>query len=474
MSRFDYFVLFAEMRTGSNHVEESINAFGDLHSYGEVFNPVFMGHHNLTDLFGYTMEMRNQDPLPLLKLMVDNTEGLPGFRFFHDHDPRVLDTILSDPRAAKVFLTRNPVDSFVSLEIARSTGQWRLMNEKKRKSTKIYFDTVKFDQMVEATSMFRAQIDKALRMSGQAGFELRYEDITDVDVINGLGRFLGAGEPVKALPGRLKRQNPGGLRDKVENFDEMQAHLAARGGMTGSEAGSGEPERGAGVPSYMTAAKSPLLFQPIEGGPTDIVRKWLFDLDRADPMGGYLQKSLRPWMRKNAPFTSFTVVSHPLDRAHRAFCERLLPRGVEGYEDIRRNLINHQGVPIPRPGPVEGYSAQDHYSAFKAFLEFVKRNLNGATGVRTDAAWASQLQTIAGMGPVSPPARIFKEHELQAEVEGLAEALGQTCPELTAPASVPFALQHIHDRALEDVALEAYRRDYLTFGYKRWDRMQKA
>mgnify|MGYP003679545410 FL=1 len=41
-ARFDAFVMFAEMRTGSNHLEESLNTLSDVTSHGEVFNPSFI------------------------------------------------------------------------------------------------------------------------------------------------------------------------------------------------------------------------------------------------------------------------------------------------------------------------------------------------------------------------------------------------------------------------------------------------
>jgi hypothetical protein len=34
------------MRTGSNHLEESLNALDDIQCHGELFNPTFIGHHN--------------------------------------------------------------------------------------------------------------------------------------------------------------------------------------------------------------------------------------------------------------------------------------------------------------------------------------------------------------------------------------------------------------------------------------------
>jgi len=123
MAKFDYFVVFAEMRTGSNFLEANINMFDGLRCMGEAFNPHFIGYPQTDDIFGITQKDRDADPLALIEA-VRKADGLCGFRFFNDHDPRVLDTILNDPKCAKIILTRNPVDSFVSWKIAavRSGG----------------------------------------------------------------------------------------------------------------------------------------------------------------------------------------------------------------------------------------------------------------------------------------------------------------------------------------------------------------
>ena len=117
-NEFRSFVILGEMRTGSYFLEMNMNRLQGFTCYGEVFNPVLLGDHKRTDLFGVTIEQRNADPLALMALMQSQTIGLSGFRFFHDHDPRVLDAVLADTSCAKIILTRNPVESFVSWKIA--------------------------------------------------------------------------------------------------------------------------------------------------------------------------------------------------------------------------------------------------------------------------------------------------------------------------------------------------------------------
>ena len=120
--RFDCFVIFAEMRTGSNFLESNLDLFPGLTTYGEAFNPYFMVRPGTEALFGLTLDARNDDPVALLTLMKTHTSGLPGFRFFHDHDRRIFEHVIDDPRVAKVVLTRNFVDAYVSRAIAQATA----------------------------------------------------------------------------------------------------------------------------------------------------------------------------------------------------------------------------------------------------------------------------------------------------------------------------------------------------------------
>ncbi|MBC7142836.1 MAG: nodulation protein NodH, partial [Rhodobacteraceae bacterium] len=47
---FDYFVIFAEMRTGSNLLEATLGQVEGLTCHGEVFNPDHMGGPNVDEV----------------------------------------------------------------------------------------------------------------------------------------------------------------------------------------------------------------------------------------------------------------------------------------------------------------------------------------------------------------------------------------------------------------------------------------
>jgi hypothetical protein len=217
--QFTYFVVFAEMRTGSNFLEQNINQFEDLQCHGELFNPHFMGELNKESIFGYSLQDRERDPEGLVKLIrAADASVIPGFRFFNNHDPRILRLVLADPACGKVVLTRNVLDSYVSRKIAAATNQWKLTNFKHQKSARIKFDLSEFEKHLDAAQNFQVKLVNALQTAGQTAFYINYDDIHDLDVLNGLAKFLGSSHQAVGLKKNLKRQNPESLEAKVTNY----------------------------------------------------------------------------------------------------------------------------------------------------------------------------------------------------------------------------------------------------------------
>lgn len=471
--RFDSFVVFAEMRTGSNFLETNLNALEGVTCHGEAFNPHFIGYPNSSDILGITQAEREADPQRLLQVIREATPGLGGFRFFHDHDPRVLHTLLDDARIAKIVLTRNPVESYVSWKIAQSTGQWKLTNVSKRKDAQADFDGAEFEAHLERLQDFQLRLMKALQLSGQTAFYVAYEDLQDVGVMNGLAKWLGTPARLDSLDTKLKRQNPEPVAQKVANPEEMERALTRLDRFNLTRTPNFEPRRGPVVPSYVAAAETPLLYMPVQSGPTEAVRRWLCALDGvADSAltSEFSQKTLRQWKRARPGHRSFTVVRHPLARAHEAFCTRILSTGPGSYNRIRNTLRRAHGVPLPEGAPGPDYSLAQHRDAFAAFLIFLKANLAGQTAVRVDGHWASQVQCLQGMAEFTLPDMIVREDEMPVYLPALAMQVGHAAPPepVSMAAAAPHALADIYDGTLEALAREAYQRDYLMYGFGDW------
>ena len=219
---FDYFIVFAEMRTGSNFLEANLNAIEGVTCHGEAFNPHFIGYPNKTEILGVTREMREDSPVQLIETIKKFSDGMGGFRYFHDHDPRVLDIALDDPRCAKIILTRNPLESYVSWKIAQETGQWKLTNVKRRRDAKATFSAAEFETHLEELQAFQVTLLNRLQAQGQTAFYVAYEDLQNLDVMNGVASFLGVDGRLDGLDDSLKPQNPVALEEKVANADALE------------------------------------------------------------------------------------------------------------------------------------------------------------------------------------------------------------------------------------------------------------
>lgn len=471
--KFSSFVVFAEMRTGSNFLEANLNAFAGITCHGEAFNPHFIGYPNTTHILGIDQAARDAEPGALLRAIRHDPSAMGGFRYFHDHDPRVLDPILDDPSCGKIILTRNPVESYVSWKIAQATGQWKLTDMKAHKAAQIVFDAAEFEAHLEALQAFQLKLMNRLQTSGQTAFYVAYEDLQNVDVMNGIATFLGVPEMLEELDKNLKKQNPSPLSEKVSNYAAMEQALGRLDRFDLTRTPNFEPRRGPNVPAYAVGVKAPLLFMPIAGGPQQEVRRWLAALDgeKQNALGMKMtQKDLRQWKRKNAGHRSFAVLRHPVLRAHEVFCHRILNSDKGSYLQLRRTLVKRYKMPLPEEGQEGTIDLGAHRAAFMAFLTFLKGNLAGQTAVRVDPAWATQTEVVQGFGEFTLPDIILREETLAQDLNRLAGDVGYKDAPRIEPAGFHgvHALEDFYDDEVEALGADVYQRDYMMFGFGRW------
>lgn len=459
---FTSFVILAGMRTGSNFLEANLNALPGVLSHGEVFNPHFIGKKDVTELFGITLAAREANPKPLLRKLRAETPGLSGFRFFHDHDPRVLDIVLADPACAKIVLTRNPVDSYVSWQIARATGQWKLTDAKRLKSARAHFDEDSFRDHLAAAQAFQLHVLNALQTSGQTAFVLDYEDLTSLEVLNGLAAYLGVEGRLKAVDDTLKKQNPEPLEAKLENPQDLADAVARADLFALARSPVFEPRRAAAIPHVVATDRAPVLFFPVRSGPDAQVCDWLSGLGGL--VQGFDHRTLRQWKRDHPGHRAFTVVRHPLLRAHVAFRDRIVSGQLAEH---RRTLIRAYKARLPDPGQPFA-DPQAEREAFLVFLNYCRLATSGQTGNRVDPHLASQSAIVQGFAGFHPLDLVIREDRLSPALAFLAAEIGVTPPPAPAPDPAAQALAAIWDESLETAAAEAYARDYTGFGFTRW------
>ncbi len=472
--RFDYFVIFAEMRTGSNFLETNINAFDGLQCYGEAFNPHFIGYPNRTEILGVSQAEREQSPENLILRIKSEPGVMGGFRFFHDHDPRVIQIALDDPRCAKVVLTRNPLDSYISWKIAKATGQWKLTDVRRRKEALPQFEAGEFARYLETLQDFQVTLLNRFQATGQTAFYIAYEDIGSLEVMNGLAKWLGVDESLSKLDSSLKRQNPGPVTAKVSNPEQMLTALSGIDRFNLTRTPNFEPRRGPAVPSYVAGVDAPLIYMPMRGGPEAEVVAWMAAIEGIPPKGLHSkmnQKDLRQWKRRHPGHRSFTVLRHPVLHAHSVFCSRILHTNDGAFVQIRETLRKQFKLDIPKDGPNNSYTLERHKAAFLQFLHFVKQNLAGQTSVRIDGAWSTQAHVIQNFADFILPDHILREDEMFEALPRLAGTLGMSDPVKPSAAQVhtPFSMDDVYDQEVEDAVSDIYQKDYVMFGFRPYD-----
>jgi len=468
--RFRYFAIFGAMRTGSNLLERNLNQFENITCHGELFNPGFIGKAGQESYLGIDLDEREKTPDRLIRKIINKSDdALPGFRIFQGHDPRIFQSCLSDPDCAKIILRRRPLDSYISLKIAKATDQWMLGNAPKRRTAIVTYNGAEYRDYLTRLGAYDAALRQGLQLAGQTAFEIRYEDLKSPDAMNGLAAFLGLSEQRGTFDEKIKRQNPEPLREKVANFDEMMADLGALGVDAIQTERAPETEKGLGARDLITCTKTPLLFAPIPGVDSQPTLDMMAQFDGcacSDLKTGMNQRELAKWLDEAPDLHAISVIDHPLDRAYRVFMTHIFPPEGALFPKIRRRLKKQFDVPLP--DSLDGWSSAEQASSFEQFLVFLKSNLAGQTSIRIDPIWEAQHKLLAGLFSVQPIARVIRSTDFESEALRLAQLLQKPAPTLTRPPAKGIGLPQIYSNRLENLARAAYAKDYRMFGFKDW------
>jgi hypothetical protein len=467
--RFEFFAIVAGMRTGSNLLEELLAGHPQITCHGELFNPHFVGVPGKSEALGISREARDQDPIRLLDAVRRAHSGIAGFRVFDGHDDRALEMVLRDVRCAKIILSRNPLDSYLSLKIARSTGQWWLGNLASAKTEKVRFDPAEFGEFLGGVGSFRHRVRRVLQETGQAAYHIDYDDLRAPEVIGGLFAFLGCDAAPVPSRTRSKAQNPRPAVEKVTNPTTLRTALSRIDPFDADRGPDFEAVRGAGVPRYRVAADAPVLFTPVGSVACAEVDGWLTNLsDGRPPKSGLSQRELRAWMRDRPGHRRLAVVEHPASRIHEVFSKAILPPDRPEFGEVRDILVRHHAVPLPDDPRDPGYDGKAHREAFLGFLRFVRGNLGGQTGLRPHPAWSSQSVVLAGICRFAIPDVVMRKETLATELGRISKDLGlrKASPGKPDPGFAPVALVDMMDGDIAEAVRAAYRRDFVQFGYR--------
>ena len=228
------FVMIGMMRSGSNLLERQLGLLHDIRCHGELFNPAFVGFapgaHKAQA--GYKREdtkARDADEEGFLE-KVDAACDRPimGLRLFLDHSPQMTSRLLYDPEVKKIVLSRNLLESYVSLAIARETDVWLTTKEANGPPRPIKVEVPKLINYALRQSLYYNDILSVLHHTGQAYRMIDYSEIKDLARLNDLAAFVGSSERMARMEEPIKKQNPGSLAEKIVDFPKLQEELKRR------------------------------------------------------------------------------------------------------------------------------------------------------------------------------------------------------------------------------------------------------
>lgn len=402
-----WFVILGTMRTGSNLLESLLARSLRLACLGELYNPGFIGRPGVTVAFGRDLAKRDRDPLGFLDAVLAAHPGrIPGFRLFDGHDPRVLARVLEDRGAAPILLTRDPLESFLSLAAAQATGQWRLTREEDRKSARLRFDPAAFARYEARVAAHCAALRAAFRAAGRSWFEIDYRDLSDRAAVDGAARYAGADAPLPDLPPPLLRQNPGGPAAMVENPEDLPDRGPAAQAPPPLLAARGLPVTLVLLPLVAEAASRALLseMEAAKG------------LAARPPAGAATPAQLARRLARGDLLAAF--VRHPAARAWAAFAAEggEAPEAFDAFLDRAEDALAGRSAALP--ASIRPQAELLEAAAALAPPQLILRAEAGPGpllarfGLEAEASLAGRFRRRLGRTPRLAPARLARIHAL--------------------------------------------------------------
>src|SRR5258708_26456782 len=179
------FVILNAPRTGSNYLCTLLNSHPEILCQHEIFNPHVVGvarHLQNSDFHLGTIEEREKDPVQFLGRVWQHSLGHPfvGFKLCWKQNETIFHNILADPGIRKIVLKRkNRIKSFVSLLLARQTGEWVIYDDAAAPAVrpKVHVDPAELSSHIAINDAYYSEIEAALQKPGQRSHMLYYEDL---------------------------------------------------------------------------------------------------------------------------------------------------------------------------------------------------------------------------------------------------------------------------------------------------------
>lgn len=233
------FVIITLPRSGSYHLRALLDSAPDIRCYGEIFkgSEVELPPEELAFLGLGKKDTQKRDEMGMavlnrLRKRTDAAGVIFGFKDFRFNLMRVkiFQQMVNSKGWKKVFLARNPIERYISMERADLTGVF-VVTEKNKDAgldlkRPIRFDAERFEKSMGSHRRLAEDAQKALEKLGpEVVHVLEYDKVNDLAARKALMAFLGSTGDGALLESDHVKQYTAPLESGVENWDEMAAYL---------------------------------------------------------------------------------------------------------------------------------------------------------------------------------------------------------------------------------------------------------
>jgi hypothetical protein len=229
------FAIVTLPRSGSYHLVSLLNSAPDIVCHGEVFKKdyVELSKVHLTKMKVDTKDAAERDANAvqfLQRLRALNAKKVFGFKMFPEHYRRVpaLDAhVVKNQAWRKIFLLRNPIESYASLLRAQRTGIWTMEDAKRtdappeRLNMPVTFDPASFKEHAKLCSWFEGLYTSTAAIADNKCFRLDYVNVNDPATLDAALAFVGSTSTHKDLESQREKQFSGQVRDGFANWKEL-------------------------------------------------------------------------------------------------------------------------------------------------------------------------------------------------------------------------------------------------------------
>jgi len=240
MAKPQNFVIITQPRSGSYFFQSLLDSAEDVVCHGEIFKAsrieVRAWHKRQLSLDPSDITRRNKNPCAfVMELRHLNPHKIFGFKAFWPHllpHDDIIKRIINNAEWKKVFLIRDPLETYASLLRARKTKVWTSIAPSSTHASecanniKVEFDVRSFEEHIEVHKRFLDRRDALANKQPVSCYNINYADVMSPEKQSEVLDFLGSATKASSLTSTYKKQYAGTLRNAFENWGELQSYLA--------------------------------------------------------------------------------------------------------------------------------------------------------------------------------------------------------------------------------------------------------